>query len=64
MITLNLNAHQPAIVATVDDEPVVITAPELRLIANGMHAATDEQVRAIAQCVVDRLDCTHCSATD
>lgn len=56
----SITAKQGAIIAHVDGEHVIITAHELRLIARGLHAATDEQTRAIAQVVTDRLNCEHC----
>ena len=53
----NVNELQPALVSyDAQCEPVIITVAELRYIARGMHAATDEQIEALANYILEAID--------
>lgn len=53
----NLLSKQPALITTDSNEqPVVITAPELRAIRDGRHCADDSQVQGMARYIVERMD--------
>lgn len=53
----DLTEYQPALIShDKDNNPVVIPAAELRLIARGLHSASDDQVQAMARFVLDWVD--------
>ena len=53
----NLTAKQPALITTdANEQPVVITAPELRAIRDGRHCADDTQVQGMARFIVEQVD--------
>lgn len=56
----NVTELQPALISR-DSEfrPVVIPVVELRVIGRGQHSATDDQVQALANFVLERIDGGH-----
>lgn len=52
-----LTERQPALISTdANNQPVVISAAELRAIRDGRHDAADEQVEGMARFIVEWVD--------
>jgi len=56
----NISEYQPALIGyDAIGQPVVIPVTELRVIADGRHDASDDQVQALANFVLERIDGKH-----